>query len=189
MRHYIVALAFAIALAVPAVAMAAPLVVTDKGDLDVMTWLIAREGEWTRERLADAEIPLESKERITALLDSHETKLATRKRTSAVVLPLPPTQAAADDHEFVIAQTARAKGFSEEEVSILLWIHHKESCNPAAVSASGKYFGAFQLSASKVQGVAWWDPAVNTSIAIDYIRARYGTVAAAQQHWLANHWY
>ncbi len=195
MRFYIVVLALAAAMLVPTVASATPLV-TEKGNLDVMTWLIVKDGDWTRERLATAKIPLESKEKITQLLDQKDLALAAEqaaaakaKQTAASTISKPSNAVYTADHDIVIANTARSLGYTEDEVSILLWIHHHESSDPTAVSASGKYFGAFQLSASKVQGQAWWDPAVNARIAINYIAERYGTVYAAQAHWLSHNWY
>lgn len=215
MRFYIVVLALAAALLVPTVASATPLV-TERGDLDVMTWLIVKDEDWTRERLASAMIPLESKGRITQLLDQQELAIAAQraaeqaaaeaearvaaqaatkaaaaktKQTAAGTVSKPSSAVYTADHDIVIADTARSLGYTEDEVSILLWIHHHESSDPTAVSASGSYFGAFQLSASKVQGQAWWDPAVNARIAINYIAERYGTVSAAQAHWLSHNWY
>lgn len=199
MRFYIVVLALAAAMLVPTVASATPLV-TEKGDLDVMTWLIVKDEDWTRERLAAAKIPFESREKIAQLLDQKDLALAAEqaaaakaaaktKQTAAGTVSKPSTAVYTADHDIVIADTARSLGYSEDEVSILLWIHHHESSDPTAVSASGKYFGAFQLSASKVQGQAWWDPAVNARIAINYIAERYGTVYAAQAHWLSHNWY
>lgn len=190
MRHYIVALALVVALAVPAVASAAPLVVKDQGNLDIMTWLIVKDEEWTKDRLDKAVIPQASKDKIAELITANDRKLrAVGGGGRSGVLPKPASAVYTADHDLVIAATARSMGLAENEIEMLIAIHHRESHDPTAVSKSGSYFGAFQLSASKVQGVAWWDPAVNTTIAINYIRARYGTVAAAYQHSLTHNWY
>ena len=88
----------------------------------------------------------------------------------------------------LIRRLCASAGWSGTQADAMVEIARRESTfRPTATN--GRCFGLFQLSAGKVAGHDWTDPAWNTRRAIAYIRSRYGTPLHALAHHDAHGWY
>lgn len=75
---------------------------------------------------------------------------------------------------------------SGSEEAAKAWIVARESGGNYNAQ-NGQYIGKYQLSSSYLNGD--YSPANQDRVADQYVKNRYGSWSAAQQHWQANGWY
>lgn len=79
-----------------------------------------------------------------------------------------------------------SSNLSGSEESAKAWIVARESGGNYNAQ-NGQYIGKYQLSSSYLNGD--YSPANQDRVADQYVKNRYGSWSAAQQHWQANGWY
>lgn len=94
------------------------------------------------------------------------------------------------DGRSIIQNVALSKGCTQSEVSSLLKIAEQEShFDIDAVNSNSNCVGLFQLDSNKGTFNQRVDPYWNTSKAIEYMKARYGSISAAYSFRENHNWY
>lgn len=81
---------------------------------------------------------------------------------------------------------SNSSSLSGSEEAAKAWIVARESGGNYNAQ-NGQYIGKYQLSSSYLNGD--YSPANQDRVADQYVKNRYGSWSAAQQHWQANGWY
>ena len=115
---------------------------------------------------------------------------ATQTQTTAQASTQAPAQSQTQTQNTQTASNTSASSYtsnaSGSEASAKAWIAaHESGGNYNA--RNGQYIGKYQLSSSYLNGD--YSPANQERVADQYVANRYGSWAAAQQHWMTNGWY
>lgn len=122
-----------------------------------------------------------------AAIDTAESSINTENQNE---IKAPQPTIVESEPQSIIREVALQNNCTQSDIDLLMTIADKESSFQSdAVNSSGDCVGLFQLDSNKGSMSQRLDPRYNTNKAIEYMRARYGSIEGAYNFRLVNHWY